>query len=393
MVTEYKLYQRPGTRGLYARRTVNGKRETKSLGTADRKIALAKIRELNGRAILAPTTAHVVYGPDSHGMTVGDACKRFRAITNDDTALSADSKEARETHLAHIERILGVKTLLRDLRREDVDRPELRDEGRAMAKRVLHEAKEDRARKLVAWSRGKPYTAVRLAENVTPHTIHKELCSLRGVLTCCDLELALPVPSIMPAKWSHGYVPRGRAMTLEQMRLLLAELEPHRRGFVAYGLATGARLGEIRRARPREDVDLKGGFVRLRGTKTKNAERTVPFAPVVRELLEVALSCLPQDADGYDPWNNVGRDLPLAGRHALGAEPRVSPNTLRHSWATLLEETGLDRSLIAEMGGWTSTAMLDRVYGHRRPVASKTLVDAHFARVVPIAAGRRRKTA
>ena len=38
--------------------------------------------------------------------------------------------------------------------------------------------------------------------------------------------------------------------------------------------------------------------------------------------------------------------------------------------------------------------MLDRVYGHRRPVASKALVDAHFAAVVPISAARkRRKTA
>ncbi|MBF5067348.1 phage integrase family protein, partial [Salmonella enterica subsp. enterica serovar Istanbul] len=101
---------------------------------------------------------------------------------------------------------------------------------------------------------------------------------------------------------------------------------------------------------------------------------TVPFAPVMREFLDVALACLPEEAEQYDRGGNVVRDLPRTARRVRGKELHVSPNTLRHTWATLLEETGLDRSLIAEMGGWTSTAMLDRVYGHRRPVASKALV-------------------
>ncbi len=382
-VTEYRLYVRPGTRGLYARRSVDGVREVTSLGTSDKKVALARIRELNGRAILTPYTADAIYGPNGSGMTVHDGHDRYMALTDEDPDLSPETKGARATQLANVERVLGPKTLLRELRREDVDRPELRETGRETAIRLESITKDERAKQIAAWSRGKPYTAIRLAEGVSAHTIHKELCQLRGMLNCCDRELVVPVTAIMPVKWSAGYVPSGKAMTLEQARALLDSLAPFRRGFVAFGLGTGARLSEIRRARPREDLDLDRGFIHLRGSKTKKAKRTVPFAPLVREFLDIALACLPEGKEQYDFWLNVNRDLPLAGRRALGDEPHVSPNTLRHTWATLLEETGLDRSLIAEMGGWTSTAMLDRVYGHRRPVASKALVDAYFAEAAP----------
>lgn len=51
--------------------------------------------------------------------------------------------------------------------------------------------------------------------------------------------------------------------------------------------------------------------------------------------------------------------------------PRVAPNELRHSCASLLSDEGVPNELIADLLGHTSTRMVDEVYRHRlRPVVS-----------------------
>jgi integrase len=66
--------------------------------------------------------------------------------------------------------------------------------------------------------------------------------------------------------------------------------------------------------------------------------------------------------------SNVRRELSrICG--AAGV-PRITPNELRHTCATLLNDEGVPLELISDMLGHTTTAMLQRHYRHRvRPSA------------------------
>ena len=66
--------------------------------------------------------------------------------------------------------------------------------------------------------------------------------------------------------------------------------------------------------------------------------------------------------------SNVRRELTRIC--AAAGVPRITPNELRHTCATLLNDDGVPLELIADMLGHTTTAMLQRHYRHRvRPSA------------------------
>ena len=66
--------------------------------------------------------------------------------------------------------------------------------------------------------------------------------------------------------------------------------------------------------------------------------------------------------------SNVRREL--ARICAAAGVPKITPNELRHTCATMLNDDGVPLELIADMLGHTTTAMLQRHYRHRvRPSA------------------------
>ena len=79
--------------------------------------------------------------------------------------------------------------------------------------------------------------------------------------------------------------------------------------------------------------------------------------------------------------SNVRRELT---RICAAAEvPRITPNELRHTCATLLNDDGVPLELIADMLGHTTTTMLQRHYRHRvRPSADAAVrtMDQMFER-------------
>jgi integrase len=104
---------------------------------------------------------------------------------------------------------------------------------------------------------------------------------------------------------------------------LLADLEPDRSARVAFILGTGARWGESDRARA-EDIDLERCIVRLRGTKTKTAERGVPIVGFVVDLLDHALRHCEGKSGLLFRWDNVRRDSP---RRRLAPASAIAPRT------------------------------------------------------------------
>jgi integrase len=210
------------------------------------------------------------------------------------------------------------------------------------------------------------YTAARLAEGASRHTIAKELVTLRGALRGAKRkgEYRADLDEIMP-QWSPAYQPRKQWLTPSQVAALLDQLSKRRAAVVAFVVATGARKGEAFRA---EWQDVIGTRVHLRGTKTAAANRIVPV--VHREclrFLQIAIAGARAQGPLFDRWRAAHRDLERACRRA--GIPRVSWNDLRRTFGSWLKQAGVPLDDIADLLGHTSTTMVRRVYGQDTPQA------------------------
>jgi integrase len=230
------------------------------------------------------------------------------------------------------------------------------------------------------------YVHERREDGAVDNTIDKELTTLRGALKLAKRrgEYSQEIASVMPMEWSSGYKPRKTFLTEDGADALLAELPKKRAAHAAFVLATSARDSEVTRAE-RQDVDLRRGFVKLRGTKTEGSDRIVPVLPLTLPLLRRAL----RDATGrhklFEPWSNQRRDLELfatkakVGRYvpADGDSPErwmLSANDLRRTLATWLVQRGVEPYLVGRILGHKSSRMVERVYGVMTPTALGDLV-------------------
>jgi integrase len=157
-------------------------------------------------------------------------------------------------------------------------------------------------------------------------------------------------------------------LTPAEVDALAGEMEP------LYGAA--ALVGAWCYLRPsellgleRRDVDLDGGLLNVRGTKTLRSQRSVPVPLRARQ----ALADLPARIE-----TRLVFAAPAGGRYALGNFRRrqfawavaaaglpesVTPYTLRHSGLSWALAAGIPAVDVARFGG-TSLGMLERVYHH-----------------------------
>lgn len=316
------FWRRGKKRLLYTRDPVDGRRV--STGCTD--IEAAK-RWRRARELLYADPANAA----AEQATLGEWIGKWLAM-KERTASEATMRAARQK-LGHWVRVLGEECRLSLLKPAAVDR----------------------------------YVALRRTEEVTDHTISKEVTHLVSVLKlakrggCYTGELDV----LRPADLHVGYVPRKRALTLPELAALLSELEPHHGALVAVCVALGCRLGEAQRLLP---TDIEAEQVLIRGTKTAGARRYVPILSVYRPLLDGARPWLP-----LARWDNVRRGLARACKRA-GID-RVTPNDLRRTHATLLVEAGVDRDVIRRLLGHSTTTMLDRVYGQPSTQALAKLAE------------------
>lgn len=193
-----------------------------------------------------------------------------------------------------------------------------------------------------------------------------------------------------------------KSLTPDEARTLFAACEDEPLGSMfRLGLLVGMRPGELAGLRW-GDVDLGrriltvGHAVQMRGgrgvhvdvLKTTASHRTIGLPDAAVDELRQQLKRLAPDQtasptlEGYPVFpsrtgtvlepSNVRRELTrICGAAAV---PRITPNELRHTCATLLNDAGVPLELIADMLGHTTTAMLQRHYRHRvRPSADAAL--------------------
>lgn len=147
--------------------------------------------------------------------------------------------------------------------------------------------------------------------------------------------------------------------------------------------ATGLRVTELISLKMQQ-IDLQGDFLTVKGKGSKM--RAVPFGKWAREKLvsyvnETRPRLLKGQSSAFVFVNRSGRPLTRQGfwklirRYALaaGIEKRVTPHTLRHSFATHLLEGGADLRSVQSMLGHADISTT-QIYTH---VNGARLKDVH----------------
>lgn len=352
----------------------NGRRIVKRGSGTTKTAAKAKLTEVlrdheDGLAI-APTgytVTNAVHDWLSYGLTGRD-----KATISTCTILSN----------THIIPSLGARKL-RDLNAEDVEKW-LADKAATLSTRTLqslHSCLNRAVKRAMARDKVK--------RNVVP------LCS---------------VPKGQPGRPS-------KALTMPQAEAVLAAAEHTRmRAYVVLSLLTGARTEELR-ALTWDHVDVKGKpddnppvpphvavwrSVRAGAdTKTRKSRRTLALPQRCVEALEAQRRQQDQDrvsaglrwqehslvfaskvGTPLDP-SHVRREFRRAIRDAAGLDPsQWTPRELRHSFVSLLSDSGVPLEEISRLVGHSSTAVTELVYRKQiRPVLQRgaTVMDRIFS--------------
>ncbi len=324
-----------------------------------------------------------------HGRRVSTRCRDLRAAQAWRRARERRGADPRHAAAAEARLDDAVAELLAELLR------------RGRAKPTLKRAREKLGQFVRIWGADCPlaridaplvakYVDARLLEpgrargsSLSRTTVRDELAFLRQLLKVARRNgvYALPVEDVLPLRFEARITPVTRWVRQDDLPKLLAHVEPRHAALVCFILATGTRLGEAYRAR-REDVDMKRGVVRIRGTKTERSKGEIPISPFLRALLVRAL----RDAEGEDilfrKWPHIQRDMKAACDRA--GVPHVTPNDLRRSFGKWHRARGFVPSLIAVLLRHADDKLAQTTYA--------TVEGPELGRLVELAAGRRHKT-
>lgn len=133
-------------------------------------------------------------------------------------------------------------------------------------------------------------------------------------------------------------------------------------------LYSGLRIAELS-ALDRADIDYEDGTILVRRGKGGGA-RMLPLHPIAAEALQKYLA-VRQDTEEALFLSRLGRrasirtlrDVVYSVAKTAGISKRISPHKLRHSFATLLLESGADLRVIQELLGHASIATT-QIYTH-----------------------------
>ncbi|MBI4898743.1 MAG: tyrosine-type recombinase/integrase [Actinobacteria bacterium] len=152
------------------------------------------------------------------------------------------------------------------------------------------------------------------------------------------------------------------------------------RAMIATLVFSGLRIGELLDLR-RGDVDLASGRIRVRSSKTDAGERDVNLLPVLRDELSAYLARTDLAPDAYlfgtrtgarESESNVrsrvvaesvkGANAILAADNRAQINDRITPHSLRRTFASILVSIGEDPVYVMGQLGHSDPAFTLRVY-------------------------------
>lgn len=160
----------------------------------------------------------------------------------------------------------------------------------------------------------------------------------------------------------------------EAFRLVVGPERKRDRAILELLYGCGLRVGELVRLK-NEDVDLKEGWVKVLGKGNK--ERLVPLGSKAKEALNAYLTHNAErpshDACLFQLTARSVQRMVKKWSLRTGMTRRVTPHTLRHSYATHLMEGGADLRGIQELLGHASLSTTQK-YTH---VSLKQLMEVY----------------
>src|SRR5919106_2521349 len=227
-------------------------------------------------------------------------------------------------------------------------------------------------RGILAWldvdsSQIRSYLATLRRKGLAPRTVARHAVTLRRLFRFLESERVVkenPMPNLLLPR-----APRKLPQTLSgnDIRKLLGQPDPTQplgardRAMLELLYATGLRVSELVQLETQR-VSFQGNYLTVKGKGSKM--RAVPFGKWAREKLlryiqETRPRLLKGKSSAFRFVNRSGKALSRQGcwkiirRYALtaGIEKRVTPHTLRHSFATHLLEGGADLRSVQSMLG------------------------------------------
>lgn len=155
--------------------------------------------------------------------------------------------------------------------------------------------------------------------------------------------------------------PRQRVefLTPAEAAALIEALPEQHRDLVRFALATGLRLGNILRL-TWQQIDAARKMAWIHADQAK-AGRAIPVP-----LNNTAIDVLARQESGTErvfPRNRIETKVWKRALSQARITRRIRFHDLRHTWASWHAQNGTDQRVLQELGGWQSSAMVQR-YAH-----------------------------
>lgn len=237
-------------------------------------------------------------------------------------------------------------------------------------------------------------------------SIHDMRDTIRGLFKGAIADRIITYDPTMKAKLPSGTSGSHRAITLDERDLIL-RTKHSLRPTIMVMLYAGLRRGEALALNIDRDVDFDNGIIHVRESvrfekenqpvivspKTAAGTRVVPLLSILRPVLEGITGLLaPSASGGYmsesawaSAWSSYisaletelngiqrrwyGRTKEQMAMKAAGTLPEwkdvtIRPHDLRHSFATMLRDSGADLKMSMLIMGHSDQSMLLRIYDH-----------------------------
>ena len=263
-----------------------------------------------------------------------------------------------------------------------------------------------------------------IAQKVAEGVADKTLCNIK-IIAAAILDYAMDNDLVFRNVFRKVKVPkRGSAkrqpITEDQKALILRTWRGHRMGVPALILLfTGMRRGELI-ALTWNDVDLKnrvisvtkaaafnGNQPEIKAPKSNAGIRTIPIpeqlVPILRETKSSGKSLyvcpdagggIMSDRGWLTSWNSYQHYLNIqaGGKDASRSNPKIvavepfTAHQLRHTYATMLYDAGVDVKTAQELLGHADPSVTMNIYTHlstQKKDAALQALSAHFAQSLP----------
>jgi len=236
----------------------------------------------------------------------------------------------------------------------------------------------------------------RLSTGVRTATINRDLAVLHRMMKLAERKLLINESPFRDVDFLEERKQRRRPhiLTFEEEDRVLAAAAPHIRALAVLILETGMRSRREALSLLWSDVDFVNDLIRVRESKTRAGERTIPMSDRCKtELLrwrtrfgpEFSFYVFPNMQDPSNPMKDLRRSWAKALKDA--GIKFFWCYDLRHSLASRLTQAGVSPVFVAQIIGHSSTSILSTyaraIDEYRRDAIHKleTLRGDHVSRV------------